>query len=689
MSRRYGLALTGAMVWLTVVILIYYWVHKPLTKTFGQAFGLALVHIAVTVLLTVVAGGLGWWLLQRFNWADGLMLGEHLALAGLLGLGVLADLILLVGAVWLHPLSIALLLAIVAALTWQALWEWLTGLRLYVSGWSQLQGLNRWLLYFVVLNLVMAFLMALAPPTKFDALTYHLVGPKHWLSEGRFVPLEGSHFFGFPQLVNMLYAAYMALTFGDFVGATLIHWVIGCLGLMAIGGYGTRRLNLRVGLMAVVILLTATSIWLEFSWPYVDLGAIAFSIAVLIGLDRWRDTQEVRWLILVGVLLGLAMSIKYPLLALGLSSGLYVLAFTRPRPQIIRNGLILVGVGALVLLPWLIRNALWYDNPLYPFGPASADWDAIDREWYTGAEHALIHTVPWMWYTSPLMSTFFGVEGTGNFRETIGPLFLLLIPFIGLTWRQVELQWRQAYKELALMALGFAVLWQVSSALTVYGSQFRLWYGMFPPLALLAAASFDRLQVLPKKPLAIGFVIQALVLFVVALTALDHVRGTRSTGGALEGTTRSNHFVAGGSLQYLLGIIDEDKYLEDGLGWYIVAMRQVNELPDDAYVLFLWETRSLYCDEPRITCYEDSIIGQWWHDRRAVGDGSAMAIVDNWRDQGFTHILVRDDGRDYEFDWNTYYTEADKTEWELVPPLMPTIIWQEGDYTLYAFSELR
>jgi hypothetical protein len=116
----------------------------------------------------------------------------------------------------------------------------------------------------------------------------------------------------------------------------------------------------------------------------------------------------------------------------------------------------------------------------------------------------------------------------------------------------------------------------------------------------------------------------------------------------------------------------------------------VNKLPDGARVLFLWETRSLYCDEPRITCEEDTVLYRWWHDRRTVGDGSAEAIVDDWRAKGITHMLVWNTGRDFEFDNNNpLITQADKAEWAKVPPLLE-VVWPDDDeYTLYALPDGR
>ncbi len=700
---RYPYTLGAAVLWMVLVLLVYYWIHKPLpvgdflgetefglpTAAIFTNLGGALLDTLVVMVMVAVSGGLGRRVMALIVGRESeLAQRGRFAMEALLGLGILGNLILVVGLVWLHAVSVGLLLAGLAIVTRQAIRNWLADLRAVLRDVQTIKNRwNRWLMIFIVFNLMLAFIMALAPPTQFDSLTYHLVGPQHWLREGRFVSLQGSHFFGFPQLINTLFAGHVALTFGRLTGAALLHWAIGVLTLIAVGSYGMRRFSARVGLLAVTILLTATSIWLQFTWPYVDLAAMGFGFAAYVALENWRMQQHSqRWLILGAVFVGLAMSVKYPLVVLGIAAGVYILVFSQ-RKQIIRNGLILVGVATIILVPWLLRNLVFYDNPVYPYGPATAEWDELMREWYTSSEGALLKQLPALWITMPVSSTFVGIDGAGGFAATIGPLFLLLIPMLLITWRWLDEAWRHHLKGMLPFIGVFAAVWMVASALTIYGAQTRLWYAMFPLLALWAAVGFDSLRLLPKKPLDFSFVLSAMVGMVLAFTAFDHVRGTRPESGTLEGTTLVSHFLESGAHNYLLGAWDEDDYLDMWLGWYIVTMRQINELPEDSRVLFLWETRSLYCNEADVTCLEDWVLLRWWHARRTIGDGSAEAIIDHWRQQGVTHVLVREEGRDFEFENNDFLTDEDKAEWSRVPDLLAEL-WRGSDsYTLYTVPE--
>ena len=692
---RYPLTLGVAVFWMVLVLLVYYWIHKPITPVFGRALGGAILDFSSTGIMVLAAVGLGRTLIPYIlpDWSSSLSLGERIASELLMGLGILSVLILIVGSIYLHAVSVGILLLIIIGLTYKVIWEWVQDFKKFFSQVLLVKGWDRALLGFVLVNLGMGLVMAFAPPIKFDSLVYHLVGPQHWVNEGRFIKLSGSHFFGFPQFIHSLYAGQMALLFGRLTGAAVLHWLMGVVSLIVVGSYGARRFSRHVGLLTVAILLSATSIFLEFGWAYVDLPPIGFAMVAYSAFEQWKMAQHegtnedsLKWLVLASIFIGFTMSIKYPLIGVGFAAGVYILVYSN-RKQMIRNGLVMVGAATVVIAPWLIRNWIFYDNPVYPYGSLTGEWDELSREWYSSPSESMLSRTAWMWFSAPLSSTFLGIDGAGGFAATIGPLYLLLIPMLLITWTWLEAEWRQYLKSLMVFGGGIAIVWLGLAAISEFGSQTRLWYVVFPMLALMAAVGLDSLNVLPKKPLDFRFVMSAIVGVILIFTLVDHIRGTRSESGYLEGTTLTSHFLEGGSLQYLLGVVDEDEYLDDALGWHIVAMREVNKLPDDTVVLFLWETRSLYCDEPRITCLEDAIILRWWHDRRAIGDGSAVEILDDWRKQGATYILIHEAGRESQFDNQKRFTDSDKTELEALRELLE-VVWQEDEsYTLYKIPE--
>lgn len=675
------------------MLLVYYWIHKPLTPRLVAALGGGLLDFASALLMLVIAGGIGRLVLARTfsSWNHTLTRAERLAGEALIGLGILSLAIFLVGLINLSVWSMLSLLLVVGGLGQRGLRAWLA--QAWASGRS-LNLRNRWaggLAIFIVGNLIMAWFMALSPPTMFDTLTYHLVGAKLWLAEGRFTALQGNHFFGFPQLLNTLYTGQMALLLGRMTGAASLHWLVGVLTLLAAGGYAARRFTALAGLLAGALLLAATSIWLQFSYAYVDLFPAACGILTFIACDEWRRSAQRGWLVLAGVFVGLAMSSKYNAAWLGVASGCYVAVYSwRTGTQgVLQNGLIFTLTASLVVAPWLVRNLFFYDNPFYPFGALAGEWDALSREWYTSAQSAALRETPAFVLPIFLTPTFLGVDGAGLFDATIGPLFLMLIPFLWLTWRSLETEQKDSLRGLIFWVVVFHLLWLIAAGISGYGAQTRLMFPMFGWLAVLAAASVSSLPKLPPLPINLAWMIRAVVAIVLALTLLDHVAGRRPRDGegVLEGTTLQSHFIESHALDYIFGVLSRKAFLEDRLGWHVVAMEEASRLPKGSHVLFLWETRSLYCDERRITCEEDTILLRWWHDRRSVGDGSAAAILESWRARGVTHVLIWESGRDYEFRNNRFFTQADKDEWQAMDALLGEPLWQGADsYSLYAIT---
>lgn len=689
-SPRYILALVGVLLWMTLVLLLYYWIHKPVTSSMMQALGGAALDIGVAFILVALGGDIGRVLVKRFFAAEWGLLSKAERLAGeaMIGLTILSVAIFVVGLVKLSLLSMLLLLVGISGLLRRNVLGWAKDGFLWLQQLDINFGWGKGLAVFIVFNLILVFMMAVVPPTKFDSLTYQLVGPQLWVQEGKFTALPNNHFFGFPQYVNTLYAGHIAVMLGRFTGTASIHAFLGVLTLMAVGGYGARRFNPFVGLASVAILLSATSIWLQFSWAYVDLVSLAAATLTFAALEIWKETHKQNFLILAGIFAGIALSSKYNAAMVGFAGGLYILwyGWQKGLPTLIKAGLIFGIAAFIVLSPWLIRNVLFYDNPVYPLGPATGDWDELSNDWYFYGRGNLSHLKDEVWMIAllPFTPTFLGIEGGAPFSATIGPLFVLLIPLLLLTWGRMQEEWRTSLKGLLWFLVFMHLFWLYS--MTNRWTETRLVLSIFPTMAILAAVALDSLRLLPEKPLNIGWMLRTVVALVFLMTAVNHVAGIRPKEDEdFQGTTMVSHFVEMQTLEYLLGMVSKQDYLETALGWHITAMDKVSDLPRGSHILFLWETRSLYCDETTIICEEDPIIMRWWHDRRAIG--TAEEIIDSWRGRGVTHVLVWETGRDFEFENNELFEAEDEAEWEKAEELLE-VTWRGADvYTLYKLPQ--
>ncbi|NDJ75122.1 MAG: hypothetical protein GYB65_02595 [Chloroflexi bacterium] len=702
MNRRYGLAVMSAVVWTALVLGLYYWVHKPITPALAGALGGAVVDVALAALLVIVAGGLGRRVLCAMphlsvQWSA----PERLAAEALIGLGLLSLAIMLVGAVVLRGWSMIALLGLLALFTrrdlggWFAeLGRWLRGARLPQQGWVRLLALA------ALLMLAAALIMALLPPTKWDVLTYHLAGPEQYVARGHFYAVPHNHFLGFPQLVDTLYAGLLAIS-GRLTAGAPLHWLIGALLLMLTGGYAARQADAdrqvsgAAGWIAVIALLAARTVWFELTFAYVDLMLMGLSMVGLLLIDGFAvppdasdatpdDSEDHTppesipgWqtALALGLVLGFAGGTKYTAVWMGVAFGVLVLWVSRRDglAAIFRRGAIIGVVAGILVLPWLARNAIWYDNPLFPFAFDGGGMDSIRQEWYSKPESGLIYgSNAWQIPIMPVVATVLGLENAGTYAADPGPLFLVLVPLVPLAWGRFTRRERTVVGRALLLVGVMTLCWMVTAAFGSYiNLQTRLVLYMFPPLAVVAGIALEGLRRLPEKPLNIGFVIRAMVALVVVFMLMD---GTRD-------------FIRSGIHEYFSAREDyRDGYLRYTLGWHYAGIEEVNDLPRGSDVRFLWEPRTLYCDDDRVSCRPDSLLDSWYHARRTVGAGTPEEIAADWR-AGADYFFVYEFGRKLErgdedddgtgfTGGNDLYTTADWAAWDTFAETYLIEVWR-------------
>lgn len=707
--KRTNLSLvTLTLLWAMLVLGLYYWVHKPLTPPLAGALGGALLDGAVAGAFVLVGSGLGRGILRRADllWGSA---PEQIAAAGAVGLPVLSLLLLAVGSLALSGWSVAAALITVGALARRDALAWARQL----AGWRRAPlPAGRWARFLAAITLglaALALILALLPPGKWDALAYHLSGPQQYVARGRFYAAPHNHFLGFPQIVETLFAGQLALT-GRLTGAAVLHWGMGALLLLAVGGRAARLSGAITGWLAVAILLSAQTAWIEMSAPYVDLLPMLLAVAGLGVAEHWdeargdpspstplpqeergRGGEARRWLasfpglrhaLLLGALAGFSIGVKYSALWLVIAFG--ALLLWRGRGSGWRAALTYAAAYALAALlvfaPWLLRNALFYGNPVYPFVFESAEMDAIRQDWYSQPRSGLIYGASaWQIPLLPLAATVLGVEGAGTYGADSGPLFLLLIPLLLLARGRLAPSERTWLSLASVVAGVILAAWLVSATFGSYISlQTRLVLYVFGPLAIMAALALCGLERLPPRPVHLGFIVQALVALAVALTGVAALR--------YAGERRIPLYFSGEEGY-------ERAYLEHTLGWHYATMQRVNELPPGATVRFLWEPRALYCAGERLRCVPDALMDGWYYARRTVGQGEPAAIAARWQADGANYLLVYEFGREFEREHAALYDSADWLAWDAFAGEFLDEVWRNGtpgddvQYILYRWRE--
>lgn len=699
-TSRYPLWAILTLLWVVLVLGLYYWVHKPLTPALAAAAGGAILDIAVALLMTALGAGLARRILARLDFTDWTP-AERVALDGLSGLSLLSLLILAVGVVALNAISMIALFAVLAVTGGRGALAWTRALLdLRPRAWPE-RPWERFLMIVTVLVVVLALLMALLPPTMWDVLTYHLAGPQQYVEHGRIYAAPHNHFLGFPQLVDTLFAGQLALT-GRLAGSAVLHWITGVLMLLMVGGYAARRANPAAGWLAASALLIGFTVWVEFTFAYVDLMPIALAAAALAVIEEWanrvrRDGLQPGptetnappalkgrgYLLLAGMLVGFGMGVKYSVLWLGVACGVLVLILALGRSRNWRAALVsgvLFGLAAgIALLPWLVRNAVFYDNPVYPLVFEAAEMDAIRQDWYSQPGSGMAYrSDAWQLPVIPLAATVLGVEGKGTYGTDIGPLLLILSSLIPLAWGRMERAEQHTTARVIVVVGVITAAWVLSAAFSSYISvQTRLVLYMLGPLAVAGGIAFEALRRLPKKPFDLSFVVQGLIALALVFMAINTLTFVNNSAWD----------------RYFSGEDDyRDAYLEDALGWHYVTMQRINDLPPGTTVRFLWEPRYLYCDNERLNCHTDSLMDAWYYARRTVAEGEPAAIAAAWRDAGADYLLVYDFGRRFEQDNADLYDPADWDAWETFVADHLVEQWRNGkmpddepQYILYAW----
>ena len=509
--KKYQPLLFGAvLLWLVVVVSGYYFYHKPLAIAQAVALVRAIGQFAAALALTSAAGGLG----ARLFPGDELHPLTRLALQAALGLGLLSLAVLIVGsAVGLQPFVWWIVLGLLLILNGRAVGMWMKNWLAMRALWQDSDQLGRVLAVGVGVLLLATFIVALAPPLKFDTLVYHLAFPRAYLDAGRVIYLPESMLWGMPQLAEMLFTWAMLLAGAE--SAMALGWCFGVLALVGTWGYIAPRFGERSAWVAVAALLAGYSSATSLAWGYVGWLMVLLGLAFLVILADWRSTDDSRALVMAGIFAGLSLGAKYTagvLVLIGLGVIAWTARKTPPRRWIL-NILLFGGVASLVSAPWWIKNALATGNPVYPFFFQSGAMNAFrltlqqnQPPWGNWQDLILL----------PLRATWMGAEGAPGYSASIGPLLLAFGALAWIGYKARSQDQRNTLGVAALVAVLGLALWAVAARLSGLLIQTRMYWSLFPAFAFLTAAGFDavgRLRFPQVRTGRIAGVFVALVLW--------------------------------------------------------------------------------------------------------------------------------------------------------------------------------
>ena len=226
----------------------------------------------------------------------------------------------------------------------------------------------------------------------YDILEYHLALPKEYVQEGRITYAPHNVYANFPANVEMLYLLAMVVH-GDVydIGTTanFIHLFLAVLAVYAAWVMG-REWSPAAGLASAVGLGTVG--WLAYlcGLAYVENGLLFFGGASLAAVVRAASLSSVaaqrRWLIVAGLLAGLACGCKYTGVAMvAIPIALGLLFLVRGIRQSITAVAVYSLACAITFSPWLVKNAAMTGNPVFPlansvFQAYPPGWGPVEQE---------------------------------------------------------------------------------------------------------------------------------------------------------------------------------------------------------------------------------------------------------------------------------------------------------------------
>lgn len=241
----------------------------------------------------------------------------------------------------------------------------------------------------------------------YDAVSYHLLLPHHWLMDGTLAISERTNWrFGMPG--NGETAMYWFYAGGLNRWAFLAQWLpVGCLLASAFSlAFGLTR-SRNAALSVIAVLATLPIVYYQTFNGYIDVFAVAFLLGALALTQATADGSarpNWAWYGVIGLACGVALGSKlvYAAFVGPLIAGIAILSGWGKRnalAEMLRVAVsLLAGTGATSAF-WYLRAWLLAGNPVFPMRVAFKGWVL-----FPGLESTSINPVNWAigrWVNSP------------------------------------------------------------------------------------------------------------------------------------------------------------------------------------------------------------------------------------------------------------------------------------------------
>lgn len=611
------------VVWGYIVFKKYYSVFKPNLNNLGlmlfpdQYLGIFdlsnllifkhLFNIFLAVVFLFSAFSAGRILLKRFliKWHNFL---EEIVFSVGLGLGFIAYLIFIMGifkVLYSLPIIIMIILFVVAGFL--DLRKNPVKMTVPVHGGGKLSVIDILALVLLSVAILVNLAGALSPEIFYDSLVYHLAVPNYYKLHHKILNMPYVFYSNLPLVHGMLFTAGIMIK-NEFT-AKLINYSAGVLTCAVLFSIAARYFNYKVGLWACLIYYTILHV-MTSSWSCgTEMMLTFFGMLSLYGIMNYT-AEEKNWLIMSAVFAGLAMSVKYTGLfaALGVLAA-YIYLEKNLSSKTIKNIFLWGLISSVIVMPWLVKNYIYKNNPVYPFMS-----DVFPKEPYSDYEKLKEFTAETRqfekleilnWIKHPWLVTMGMVPNSEHFT----PLFLFLIPlvlFLG--------------KPSAVLRYGivyFLVVWLTWS---FSSTMIRFMMPAFPAAGLIIAYYLKTDPYKSLKRILLWVVLVACFFSVYMSGWIYYIQGGWNV---VTGRQSKEEFLGTTHSSYPYG--------------YYAGVEFINKnLPQNAKVLFIGDGRSFYIERvPVVSSAQDMTPLVEYAKASKNGDELCLKM----KKEGITHIF--------------------------------------------------